>query len=492
MPNQNRAFVFFMILAVAGVLGVGFQSCSQMRFWEKQELTPPVEAPVEQAVIPPAETVAAHLPVETLPPPPEPTPVKKTKKAAKPAPVPQMAAPKIELHPELIPKDISIVRVYYTSMLNGPGSEMEFDINGSGFTKEFERMITVESGHPEVSVHNLALVTANQIHGRLKISEKCPTTVAFPKVLIQKKPVFQAPDPFGIIRPGEILNLIFTEMGESGRTGRFRVFTNLNNETFPTFKVTVSTPTIEIRDLEPHLPFVVDGSIIIGPAVEGSYDLKATLGEKVIWNKPGIIRVVKPNVGATGLIQRVIPADGFHRPGDRVSFLIQGSGFRPSDADSLGLSVSDLAISASTFTYIAPGRMEFSFVLPKDAPVKNYGLKLAHGTEVLQNVPNAFEVVPANWSRELVVSPPLAAGGSSQLKLIGRDFDSAFINGLTVEVDDPDLKVGSFSMKSATEAVAPISAGAGIKPGDYLIHIKRGNVSVNANFGNVIRVVPAQ
>ena len=226
--------------------------------------------------------------------------------------------PKVEIHKELIPKDIEIVRVYYASVLTAPGSSLEFDINGTGFNKEFEKMITVESGQPNASVKNLALITPNQIHGTLDVSPNSATMVSFPKVLIKDKVVFQAPDPFAVIRPGEVLNLVFTEMGESGRSGRFRVFTNITPEMFKTFKVLISTPTIQVSELTPSYPFVVEGTINIGPAAGGEYDMVVSMNNKIVWNKAGIIRVVKPNVGQSGLIQKVQVVDGFHRPGDRA------------------------------------------------------------------------------------------------------------------------------------------------------------------------------
>src|SRR5437016_147826 len=55
------------------------------------------------------------------------------------APIP----PKLELHKELIPKNIEIVRCYYTQQVAPPGTTFGFDINGLGFTSEFEKMIKV-------------------------------------------------------------------------------------------------------------------------------------------------------------------------------------------------------------------------------------------------------------------------------------------------------------------------------------------------------------
>lgn len=409
------------------------------------------------------------------------------KKAVVPAPAP-LEPPKIEIHKELIPKNIEIIRVYYAAMITGPGSSLEFDINGSGFTKEFEKMITVESGQPEAVVKNLALITPNQIHGRLEVSPKSATQVAFPRVLIQGKTVFQAPEPFAVIRPGEVLNVIFTEMGESGRSGRFRVFTNLDQEMFQNFRVAVSTPAIQVSDLAPALPFVVDGTITIGPAVGGEYGLSVFLKDKAVWDKPGIIRVVRPNVGQSGLVQKVVPRDGFYRPGDVARFSIQGSGFLPPDVDIVKVSVKGLEGISSKLIYGSPGRLELEITLPPQAPVNKYGITLSAGAEVLQDLPDMFRVVDVNWTRGLALNPILKPGEKSTLSLLGRDLSSDYVETIKVEVDEPELTVGSFTLVSPQEATAPISAGASVKPGDYWIKLTRDGKPVLPEFGSIIKV----
>lgn len=416
----------------------------------------------------------------------------KTAKSAKPSipAVSELAPPPVKIFKELIPKNIEIVRVYYANILAAPNSSIEFDINGSGFTKEFEKMIKVESGQPEAAVKNLALVTPNQIHGTLVITSKSETRVAFPQVLIGGKVVFQAPEPFAVIRPREVLNLIFTEMGETGRSGRFRVFTNLDQEMYADFKVFVSTPAIQVTDLSPTFPFIVDGTVIIGPAVGGEYGISVTLKDKTIWHKDGVIRVIKPNVGQSGLIQRVQAIDGFHRPGDKVTFVVQGSGFQPDDAKILVAQVKDLELLSSTYTYLAPGRMELVIALPPEAPEKTYGLTLSAGDGVLQDLPGAFRVVGKNWTRELKLNPELTPGATSTFTIQGRDLSADFIGGLKIELDEPDLLIGPLILVNPQEASAPISAGANVKPGDYLLHITSKGTPVNPQFGSLIRVSP--
>jgi hypothetical protein len=278
-------------------------------------------------------------------------------------------------------------------------------------------------------------------------------------------------------------------MGDNGRTGKFRIFTNLTNESFQKLSVTVSTPAIRITDLNASLPFVVDGTINIGPAVGGQYDLAVMLDKNIVWTRAGIIRVVRPNVGQSGLIQRVQPLDGFHRPGDKVGFAILGSGFQPSDVNALSLSVPSLVITNSTFSYVAPGHLEAQLELPWTAPVQSYELKINNGDEVLQDVPDAFRVVPRNWLRFVKVDPPLVPGGHSTLSLVGRDIDEKFVSQLKVSVDEPGLKIGAFKYSTVQAITAPISAGPDVKAGDYLLHLTGADGKpISPQYGNIIRI----
>ncbi len=489
---MNRKLVIGVVAtAVIGALMLrqcGKRQPAQPRSVEVAE-TPPATATTTTAGLkaPSATALPSLPPIVSKS---KPTPISKPAPVAKEGPGAVSTPPPVKIFPELIPKDIRIVRVYYASMITGPASTIEFDINGSGFNKEFEKMITVESGQPNASVKNLALITPNQIHGTLDINDKSATMLAFPKVLIQGKVVFQAPEPFAVIRPGEVLNLVFTEMGESGRSGRFRVFTNLNQEMFKDFKVTVSTPSIRVTDVSPAFPFLVDGTIIIGPAVGGDYDIAITLKDKTLWERKGVIRVVKPNVGQSGLIQKVMTLDGYQRPGDKVRFAIQGSGFQPDDVHILQAKVPDVPNVVSSFTYVSPGRLELVLDIPKDIPVKSYALTISAGPEILQSLPDAFRVVGANWPRDLRLNPALEPGEKSVLSLTGRDFDKDFVSKLKVEFDEPGLTLGQFSVVSPLEASAAISASADVKPGDYLLRITSDGKAVSPEFGSLIRVSP--
>src|SRR6266700_26306 len=176
------------------------------------------------------------------------------------APVP----PKLELHKELIPKNIEIVRCYYTQEIAPPGSSFGFDINGSGFTSEFEKMIRVESGHDSVEIKNLHLVTTNQLHGDIAVGPDAKTGFVYPRVLIKGLPVFRAPDPFAVVRKGEVLTVFFVSMEENGRGGNFRVITNLDEASAKTFQITPSTPGIQVSEMQPQLPYVMNGHLQIG------------------------------------------------------------------------------------------------------------------------------------------------------------------------------------------------------------------------------------
>lgn len=469
---MNKKLLLAAVLLVVVLMGVYF---SQR---QKEDMTTPVLPP------PPP----APAPVVFEAPPKKPAPV-----AAAPATPAMAPPPPVKLHPELIPKDIEIVRVYYANQISGPGSEIEFDINGSGFTAEFEKMITVESGNAEVQIKNLRLVTLNQIHGTLLVGPKTATSVSYPQILIQNKVVFRASEPFAVIRPGEVLNVILTEMGDNGQTGRIRVFTNLTPDSFSLFKIEVSTPIIQIVEVTPHLPFIVDATIDTGfrPG-SGSYDLFVKLGALIIFEKKGFVRVVRPNVGQTGLAQQVRALDGFHRPGDSARFVVMGSGFLPADVAEISVRVPGFSNMASSLTYVSAGKMELVLNLPKTAEKGAYSLELMHGTTQLLNVPNGFHVVDKNWVRALEVKPALPSGGKGILALIGRDFEKDFVEQIQTEVDERGLIVGAFRFVSAERAEAEVAAAANVAPGDYLLKLTRNGQPVSPAMGSIVRVTEKQ
>ncbi|MFN0117684.1 MAG: hypothetical protein ACKVQC_05245 [Elusimicrobiota bacterium] len=467
------------VFTVAGVIVVGIVIWLLLRSCGKPEI---LKEEVSKTI---------PLPVETLPEFNQQKSSEIVKKIKTKDPVASsqvQTPPPVKIHKELIPKDIEIIRIYYAQSLSGPDSQIPFDINGSGFTKEFEKMIQVKSGNNEIQVKSLALKTPNQISGVLHVSPHAATTVNFPQVLINDKVVFQAPDPYAVIRPGEVLNLIFTEMSEAGRSGRFRIFTNLDEKMFNDFTVEPSTPSIRVNSLVPIYPFVVDGDIDIGGAPGGDYGIKVKMGAKTLWDRPGIIRVVKPNLGQSGLVQRIQSLERFYRPGEYGLFMLQGSGFQPDSMNQLKVLMDGITMQSSSFTYRSPGRIDFKFSIPKDAPARSYSLSVVLASETLSSLGDAFVVVNPNWVRNLDISPSLKPEGQALLTLYGKDLSKEFIESIQCEVDDSQIIIGKFEYISPTQAKTTISAGAKVTPGDYWIKMKTKEGPLTPQFGSIIRV----
>ena len=232
-----------------------------------------------------------------------------------------------------------------------PGTVLGFDIDGSGFTKEFERMIKVDAGAAGICVKNFAAChgqpdsrragCVDRRANRLHISAR-----AHSKAL----PVFSAPEPYAVIRKNEVLTIIFISMEDNGRAGRFRVLTNLNNDLFQKFKIVPSTAGLDISDITPRLPYAVEGTLRIGQRVPpGAYGLEIQIGDKTALRRDGMIRIVKPNVGATGFIQAVTPEEPFHRPGDVIELYVQGSGFIPQNIQDLHAQISEFDMGPGSF-----------------------------------------------------------------------------------------------------------------------------------------------
>lgn len=488
MKKKSAIVVLLLILLLLLLKFSGFN---------KKKETLPVETPIAvstatvisvstESVTPPSTDVKPKSVVKE--PPKKEIKVEVPKKAPSVPPIATASVPPVQIHKELIPKNIEIVRVYYAQPLMAPGNRVEFDINGTGFNQEFEKMITVESGSSDVGIKDLKLVTPNQIHGMLVVSSVAETAVIFPQILIQGKVVFRAPDPFGVIRPGDVLNVVFTEMGDTGRSGRFRIFTNLTEDMFKNLSIYSSTPTIQVSNVTPQLPFVVDATIQIGPAMGGSYGLTVQIGDRKAWQKEGVIRIIQPNLGDTGLVQRLKANDGFYRPGDKAQFIVQGSGFQMDDLHRLKVSMTDFDKIDATFTYVAPGRLDMTMQIPQTATPKSYTVKIANGTIPLLSTDGAFVVVPSNWVRQFRLSPVLYPGSESVLYLEGRDLDKSFIGSIQVAVDEPSLEIGKFSWLSPNQASVKVKAGEKIIPGDYLLTVTSNGAPVQAQFGNIIHV----
>ncbi len=454
----------------------------------------PITVSKPQAPIIPA---LPHLP--TLPKPPLPKPVKVTpkqvppKKVAPEGPSGRPTPPKIELHKELIPKNIEIVRCYYNQEITPPGVTFGFDINGSGFTSEFEKMIKVKVENAGIRVKNLKLATANQIHGDLEVGPEAATAFSFPRVLIKDLPVFSAPDPFAIVRKGEVLTVIFISMEENGRAGRFRVITNLDEELFKQFRVEPSTPGLQISAIEPHLPYAVEGTLRIGQGVPpGEYGLVVKVAEKEVYRRNGMIRIVRPNIGQSGFIQGLRAEDLYHRPGDEIQVYVQGSGLSRQDAEALEGQVDGYAMGRGTFTFLSGAQMRLVFNAPPSIPVGTYGVTVSHsGGPVLFQKKDVFKIVPPNWVVGVQVSPPVRAGGKSLLKIVGRDLSSQWMEHLHIDLDEPGISISGLHRVDSSTLAADISVKASVAPGDYWLHLSVNGRKIDPPFGSIIKVEPS-
>ena len=423
----------------------------------------------------------------------------KTSKPSSTNPKPAMTAttatgtpvpPKLELHKELIPKNIEIVRCYYSQDVVPPGTAFGFDINGSGFTKEFEKMIKVESGHDHVSVGELYLVTANQIHGNMEVGPEAKTGFVYPRVLIQGLPVFSAPDPFALVRKGEVLTVFFTNMEENGRGGSFRVITNLDEALAKTFRVDPSTPGIQISDIQPQLPFVVNGHLQIGPGVPpGDHGLAVFIDGKEKYRRVGMIRIVHPNIGQTGFIQGLVAQERYHRPGDAVQIYVQATGLSPQDTTNLQAKVEEFDLGRASFTYLSPIQLRLEFASPSATPPGPYSVEVLNKDgQSLFEKKNLFTMVPANWVAGVQVTPPVKAGGQSTLKVMGRDFSDTFPAGFKIDVDEPGITITGLNRADASTLTATISVTPGVSPGDYWLHLSAAGQKISPPYGSIIRV----
>src|SRR5262249_49323628 len=181
-----------------------------------------------------------------------------------------------------------------------------FDINGSGFDEAFYKIISVDADALDITVKNLRLITANQIHGQLEVGTEATTQYIHPLVIIKSLPVFRAPEPFGVVRPGEVLDIQLTSIDETGQWGRFQVITNLDEKRFSKFRLEPTNPLLEVSNIKTDFPFYVNGVVMIGQGLKhGQYGLVAYTGKHEIFRQDPLVDVVKPTVGKTGSIEKV-------------------------------------------------------------------------------------------------------------------------------------------------------------------------------------------
>lgn len=475
--SERTVIAILVLLFLLGLLLSRWRSCSG-----PATVLPPLAistAAVQAA--PPAILLKSNKPVSAKVMGPVTTPTG--------APVP----PKLELHKELIPKNIEIVRCYYMQEIAPPGTIFGFDINGSGFTREFEKMIKVESGHDHVGIKNLHLVTANQIHGDIEVGADAPTGFVYPRVLIQGLPVFRAPDPFAVVRKGEVLTVFFVSMEENGRGGNFRIITNLDEALAKTFQIMPSTPGIQVSELQPKLPYVMEGHLQIGPGVlPGDHGMAIQVNGKEVFRRIGMIRIVRPNIGQLGFIQNLTAEEKYHRPTDAIQIYVQGTGLSAQDVATLAANVEEFDLGKATFTYLSPLQLRMTFQGLPRIPLGSYGVRVISASgQPLFEKKDLFKIVPANWVAGVQVTPPVKAGGQSTLKVLGRDFSDDFASSLRIDMDEPGIRLTPLKRMNESTLSADITVAPNVAPGDYWLHLSAQGQKITPPFGSIIKVEAA-
>jgi hypothetical protein len=395
------------------------------------------------------------------------------------------------MHRELIPKNINIVRCYYDQDIVAPGTTFGFDINGSGFDEAFYRVITVDPDALDISVKNLRLITANQIHGQIEVGTEATTQFIHPKIMIRALPVFRAPEPFGVVRHGEVLEMELTSIDEGGQWGRFRVITNLDDSLYSKFRLEPTDSRLEVSNLKAQLPFYVDGVVMIAPGLKrGQYGLVARLGSHELFRQDPLVDVVKPNVGKTGSIEKVQATEIAHRPGDSIELMIKGSAFLPNVVPDLSVVMEGLTLAPSPVAYLSPGQLQAIVPIPSDAAVGAYGVMVLQKGKVLHKQPNVFAIVPPNWISSVKLASPLSPGTSGRVLIFGRDISDDYLKTLQITTDSDGLQVSNLRRQDAATLVANISVSTAVVPGDYLIHVAAVDKDLKLPRGNVIKINP--
>jgi len=391
----------------------------------------------------------------------------------------------------LIPRGITVTDMRFQEEVVAPGTSFGFDVNGTGFDENFYRMITIDADALDIQVKNLQLVTANQIRGQIAVGEAALTTYVKPLIYIRGKAVFRAPEPFGVVRRGEVLDIELTSIDEGGQWGQFRIITNLDTALFNRLKISPTTPKLEVGNFKPRFPFYVEGVIQIAETLSaGQYGLIVSMGTRELFRKSPLVDVVKPTVGKGGSIEDIKAVSPAHRPGDTALFILRGSGFAARDAASLTAVVPEFEMGPSTITYMSQGRLQVMIGIPAAAPTGLYGMRIQSGAKKLFEKKSLFALVPANWLSGVKLAAPLSAGSSGTLFLTGRDISPEFAGALRIETDEPDLKVTNLRQQDIATLAADVQAGPNVRPGDYLIHVYRDTVELKLPGGNLIQILP--
>jgi len=390
---------------------------------------------------------------------------------------------------DLIPRGISIARCYYTEEVVNPGTQFYFSINGSGFDANFQRMIRVDADALDVEIKNLELVTANQIRGLMVVGEAATTQYIYPKIFIRGLPVFRAPDPFGVVRPGEVLDIQLLSINESGQWGQFRLVTNLDHSQYTKIKVEPTSNRLEVSNLKPKLPFYVEGTIEITPGLaSGSYGLKVSRQDREIFRKQPVVDVIKPNVGKTGSVESVEAQELAQRPGDQAQFSIKGSGFSASQQANLTAQIPGLPTSPAAFTYVSQGKYEMTLRIPINAPVGYYGLTIQHKGKTVFEKKRAFAVVPADWLSHVQLNQPVKPGEQGTIQIVGRDLSASLAQTMSIQVDEPGLVISALRWQDPRTLTATLDVASTVALGDYILHVYASQKELKLPRGNIIKI----
>lgn len=393
------------------------------------------------------------------------------------------------MRPEMIPRSIMIERCYYTEEVVNPGTQFYFSINGTGFTADFYRSISVDADALDVEVKNLQLMTANQIRGLIVVGDAATTQYIRPIVNVRGVPAYRSVESFGVVRRGEVLDILLTSIDESGQWGKFKVITNLDSAAYSRIKIEPTSDKLDVSNLKPQLPFYIEGAIEIAPgASSGSYGMRVLAGGRPIFRKQPLVEVVKPDVGKTGSVEGVEAVEPARRPGDVVEFTVKGSGFTTAQKSHLTAEVPGVPTSPAEFTYVSAGKYTFRLTLPPALATGPYGIVVKHKDRVVFERKAAFAVVPPNWIGAVRLVSPVSPGGSGQIQLQGRDLAPDFVRQLRLDVDEKKLTLGPLRQTDDRTLVADLQADAGIAPGDYIIHVYAGDKLLKIPRGNIIEI----
>jgi hypothetical protein len=393
------------------------------------------------------------------------------------------------MHVDLIPRGITIERCYYTEEVVNPGTQFYFDVNGSGFDSSFYRSITVDADALDVEVRDLRLITANQIRGLMVVGDAATTQYIHPKIFIHGLPVFRAPEPFGVVRYGEVLDIHLTAIDDSGQWGKFRIVTNLDAGLYPKLHIEPTSTHLEVSNTKPQLPFYVDGSIEIAPGLaSGSYGLRVLLGTHEIFRKHPLVDVVKPNIGRSGSIESIQATELAHRPGDILELNIEGSGFLATQASLFTAKIDGVDAPPANFTFVSAGKYTMNLQLPGTIPKGVYNITIRHKGSVVFQKKAAFAIVPPDWLSHVELTHTVAPGGAGQIQLMGRELSPTFLSTLHLVVDEPGLSLSPLRQINDRAFMADLRVGSGVAAGDYIIHVFTGAKELRLPRGNIIKI----